>query len=311
MKSTRVSHQFLYKPCDAETLKSTIVNACALQSLLENDSLKQVISKIDSLPSLPSLYAEIMREIESNDATIQKIGVIISRDVGMTAKILQLVNSAFFGFSHHISSPSQAASMLGLDTIKSLVLSVQIFSQFDQNKIPGLFLDQLGKHCMTTGIFAKAIAKEENQDQVIIDYAFMAGVLHDLGKLVLAANFPEPYGTILDETKKENTSLLEEEYKMLGVTHSEVGAYLMGLWGLPGPIIEALAFHHCPGKLMGRQFIPLTAVHIANALEHSDHNSDMGEVDSQIDSDYLSCLNLTDRIPVWMRVCRDNVQGGS
>jgi HD-like signal output (HDOD) protein len=310
MKSTRVSHQYLYKPCDSETLKSTIAGACALHRQLTNDSFKRVVSKIDSLPSLPSLYAEIMGELDSKNASIQRVGEIIAKDVGMTAKILHLVNSAFFGVPRHISSPAQATTLLGLDTIKSLVLSVQIFSQFDQNKIPVPFLEQLWKHSMTAGSFAKTIAKEENQDKVNIDYAFMAGMLHDLGKLVLAANFPEQYREILDAIQKENTSLLEREYEMFGATHSEVGAYLIGLWGLPGPIIEALAFHHCPSRHMGRQFIPLTAVHIANVLDHEDLVSDREEDGFQVDSGYLSDLNLADRVPVWIKICRDALQGG-
>ncbi len=310
MKSTRVSHQYLYKPCDSETLKSTIAGACALHRQLMNDSFKRVVSKIDSLPSLPSLYAEIMGELDSKNASIQKVGEIIAKDVGMTAKILHLVNSAFFGVPRHISSPSQAATLIGLNTIKSLVLSVQIFSQFDQNKIPRRFLEQLWKHCMTAGLFAKTIAKEENQDKVNIDYAFMAGILHDLGKLVLAANFPDQYRGIIDVMRKEKISLLEGEHQMLGTTHAEVGAYLIGLWGLPGPIVEALAFHHCPRRHMGRQFVPLTAVHIANALEHEELASESGEDGFQIDSGYLSDLNLADRMPVWMKICRDALQGG-
>ena len=97
---------------------------------------------------------------------------------------------------------------------------------------------------------------------------------------------------------------------MFSTTHSEVGAYLMGLWGLPVPIIEALAFHHYPRRHMGKQFIPLTAVHIANALEHEEHTADRGQAGPQVDSEYLSDLNLTDRIPVWMKICRDAIQGG-
>ncbi len=97
---------------------------------------------------------------------------------------------------------------------------------------------------------------------------------------------------------------------MIGVTHSEVGAYLMGLWGLPVPIVEALAFHHCPSECMGNQFIPLTAVHVANALEHEDGDANMEENGLQVDSCYLSELNLTDRIPFWMKICLDAIQEG-
>lgn len=117
LKSVRPAHQYLAKPCNDEILKSTIERSCWLRDLLADNSLKQLISRIDSLPSLPTLYLEILRELESPYSSMQKIGEIISRDIGMTAKILQMVNSAFFGFRRHIASPAEAAELLGLETI--------------------------------------------------------------------------------------------------------------------------------------------------------------------------------------------------
>ncbi|MCP4648271.1 MAG: HDOD domain-containing protein, partial [bacterium] len=150
---------------------------------------------------------------------------------------------------------------------------------------------------------------EENQEQATIDHAFMAGMLHDSGKLVLAANFSEQYLQVLDVVQRENTLLTDEESKVFGTTHAEVGGYLMDLWGLPGPIIEGLVFHHCPSKYAGKQFLPLTAVHVANALEHQDVATGEEEVNPLVDCDYLASLNLTDRIPVWMEICRNSTQG--
>ena len=111
-----------------------MTRACDLRVLLGEDSIKRIVSSMDSIPSFPSLYAEIIEELHSANASIQKLGEIVSKDMGMTAKILQLVNSAFFGLRRHVSSPSQAVSLLGLDTIKSLVLSVHIFTELDSNR---------------------------------------------------------------------------------------------------------------------------------------------------------------------------------
>lgn len=298
LKSVRIAHQYLHKPCDPETLKSVVIRAFALRDLLADEALKCVISKMESLPSLPSLHAAIMEELQSPNASMQKIGNIISKDLGMTVKILQLVNSAFFGLPRHISSPSQAVSFLGLDTIRALVLSVHILTQFDSKKPCGLSLDRLWNHSFTTGILAKAIAKEGKQKQMLMDDSFMAGLLHDLGKPILAINFPERYQEVQAEVKEGGLSHWEAEKEIFAVTHWEVGAYLAGLWGLPDSVGDALAFHHYPSKSPVRGFSPLLAVHVANVLEHQETHSDPSEVLPQIDLECLAKLETAHHLLV-------------
>lgn len=308
-KSTRPAHQYLSKPCDAETLKTTVKRAFALRGLLSSDSLKSVISQIESLPVLPSVYAQVRKELQSQDASIYTIGDIISKDVAMTAKILQLVNSAFFGLPRHVSSPAQACALLGLDIVKGLVLSLGLFSQFDVDKCKGFSLEALWKHCLVTGAVAKALAKEENQERVLIDDAFIAGVLHDVGKLILAAFFEKSYTGAIMRAEEKQLTLWEAESEVFGTTHAAVGAYLMGLWGLPDSIVEALAFHHNPEDLPGDRFSPLLAVHIANALVHDGQADNCKWAPSPVDADYLAEIGLADRLPVWKTVCDQVIQG--
>jgi len=310
LKSVRPAHQYLAKPCDAETLKSVVMSACALRGLLAEESIKRIVSSMDSIPSLPSLYAEITEELHSPNASIQKVGTIVSKDMGMTAKILQLVNSAFFGLRRHVSSPAQAVSLLGLDTIKALVLSVHIFTQLDSPKATALSLEKLWRHSFLTGILAKAIAREEKLKQILVDDSFMAGLLHDLGKPILSINFPERYGEIQRVAKERNLSSSEAESAIMGATHSEVGAYLAGLWGLPDPIVEGLAFHHYPAKYQGQGFSPLLAVHVADVLEHQEDSSGGEQIQSQINSDYLSKLGMLDRLAVWQEICHRAIREG-
>jgi len=269
LKLVLPAHQYLSKPCDPETIKLTIARELQLNDLLTNDSIKHVISGIDTLPSRPSLYARIMEELRSPDASMGRIAEVISMDVGMTAKLLQLVNSAFFALSQHVSNLMQAVSLLGLDTIKTLVLSIHIFSQFDQEKLPVLNIAHIWKHSFMVGLFAKMIARAENQSQVQVDDALMAGLLHDAGKLVLAANFPREYVDIATLAEKESLTVGEAEGMVLkGTSHAEIGAYLMGLWGLPRSIVEAVAFHHRPHPDIMPSCNVALAVYIANLLEH-------------------------------------------
>ncbi len=310
MRSIGPTHQYLVKPCNADTLKATIGRALGLRRLLADDSLKQVISQIRSLPSIPALYMEIVKELRLQDSSLKKVGEIISKDVGMTAKVLQLVNSAFFGVPRHISTPAQAVGLLGLETVRALVLSVQVFSEFRNAVLPGLNMDALWAHSMAVGGGAKAICRSEKLDDKVVDDAFIAGLVHDVGKLVLAAGIPRKYKEILSAAQREGATSENAEGRALGTTHAEVGGYLLGLWGLPDPIVEAVAFHHQPSRCVSRVFSPLTAVHAADILVCS--LSDSGTVGAapQIDSTYLAELKLEGRLEPWTDICRKIGESG-
>jgi HD-like signal output (HDOD) protein len=305
LKSVGVAHQYLSKPCDPETLKTTVARAIALRDLMANTLLKGLVSQMQSLPCLPSLYVELVQELKKSDPSIKVVGEIISKDVAMTAKILQLVNSAFFGVFKRVSSPAEATSLLGLDIVRSLVLSIHVFSQFDQKRVPGMPLEQLWLHSLKVGQYAKQIARAEGQDRRNTDDAFVAGVLHDTGKLILAANFSDLYNQAISRSKEKQESLAALETQLFGASHGEVGAYLLGLWGFSHPLIEAVAFHHHPSHNPYGSFSVLTAVHVANALAHSESLSEeLAHPTSSLDAEYIANLKLTDRIPQWQEACK-------
>jgi len=308
LQSVRPAHQYLAKPCSDEVLKSSIERSCGLRNLLANKSLKQLISRIDSIPSLPALYLEILQELDSPYSSIHKIGAIISRDIGMTAKILQLVNSAFFGYRRHISSPAQAVELLGLETIKALVLSVKIFSQMDRSSMRVLAVDRIWAHSLATGVFARTIATAEKCERAVVDDAFMGGMLHDAGKLILAANLSRQYKEVLTGPRGNGGSVLEAERQTFGVTHAEVGAYLLALWGLPFNIVEATAFHHIPGRCPHKELGVLSAVHAGCSLEHALHGEE--DADNQLDVAYLTELKILHRLPDWQDLCQQAASEG-
>lgn len=303
LKSVRVAHQFLAKPCDSETVQSTVARALALRELLADETLIRLVSGIEGLPSAPSLYQEITQELNSPNASLQKVTKIISKDVSMTAKILQLANSAFFGLSQHVNNMDRALTVLGFDTVVALVLTVQIFSAHNPS-VPGFSIKVLWDHSMTTASFAKAIAKEEKQERLGIEDAFMGGLLHDIGKLVLASNLSENYRQVMLLVSDTKCPLWKAEQEILGTTHAEVGAYLMGLWGIPDGIVEAIAFHHFPSSCPARGFGPLTAVHVGNALAQAKHPGGKNETADSFDLAYLAGVGLSDRLLPWETVCR-------
>ncbi len=223
-------------------------------------------------------------------------------------KILQMVNSAFFGLFQKINSPEQAVKMLGLETIKALVLSVKIFSEFNQNSYSWFKIDNLFNHSLAVSAYASTILKKENQDLALINNAMMAGLLHDLGKLILATNFEKSYREVLAAEQDTGKSLLDLEYDVFGTSHAEIGAYLMGLWRFENTLIEAIAFHHLPARSMTQNLGLLTAVHVANALNHEAQSPSRENFESHFDIEYLDNLELRDRIPQWRQICSELIK---
>src|SRR5580692_3985240 len=177
LKAAVSAHQYLSKPCDAESLKLTIMRAVALKATFTDPSLQTLVSGAGTLPSIPSLYVELINRLEDPDGCAQDVANVIAKDTAMTAKILQLSNSAFFGLSRRISDPRDAVLYLGLDTVKALALSVKVFSQFTVKPLSRFSIEDLGKHTMLTGILARKIAIAEGLKKNDVEDSFMAGLL--------------------------------------------------------------------------------------------------------------------------------------
>jgi HD-like signal output (HDOD) protein len=293
------THQYLSKPCDPDALKATVLRASSLDGTLQSESLKKLVGQMTRLPSIPTLYMEIVDKANQPDAPLEDVARIIARDPGMTAKILKLVNSAFFGLRRELSSTEEAVAYIGLDTIKSLVLSLHAFSQFAHADAGGLTMESLWAHSLNVAARAKQIAQLEQADRKAVDEAFAAGMLHDIGKLVLAANMPELFAQSVRLAKANGLEFYQAEIQVLGASHADIGGYLLGLWGLPVPVVEAIALHHQPGLMPQPSFGPLTIVHAADALvwEGPAAASAMGR--QQLDAAYLAAVGMTERVAVW------------
>ena len=309
LKAVRVAHRQLSKPCDPEVLREVVRRSCALRQLLDQSVLVTLALRLDSIPSLPSLYFEVVRELESSEPSPQKVGQIVAKDAGMTAKILQMVHSAFFGARIRVLSPEQAIVYLGTETTKMLVLTANIFSKFEHALVQAFPLDALWAHSQATSRLAGLIAQAEQAEPLTVAHASMAGLLHDVGKLILAGYLPDQYRKVLTLACEERILLHEAERKVFGATHAELGAYVLGLWGLPELIVEAVAWHHIPESCPETSFSPLTAVHLASALLHEGvPETTWGPWATPCDQ-YLNRLGLAGRLEVW-RDLRDRAAQG-
>ncbi|MBL0713596.1 MAG: HDOD domain-containing protein [Desulfosarcina sp.] len=304
LKSVRLAHQHLSKPCDAAVLREALAKTFALNNILSHAGLKKVVARIDALPSMPSICMEVMEEVQSPEASIRNVAAIIARDLGMAAKILQMVNSAFFGLCRRVTDVRDAVMLLGLDAIKALVLSVNVFASFKREKLTFVDFEDLWRHSLTTGGYAKYIMRAASRSRAEINTAFVAGMLHDIGKLILAVNFSEAYQEVIQAVDPAAPPEWEREQAVFGASHAEIGAYLMGLWGLESPLLAAIAFHHNPGLSRIGDFSPLAAVHLANVFDRERHCGG-GDLNRGCDEDYLRNIEVYSRVAEWRQGCAD------
>lgn len=283
LKAVSPAHQFIAKPCSAEELMGIIDQTLALRSTIRSPRITELVTGIDSLPSLPGLYAALTEELNRPEPRMDVVASIIERDPGMMANILKLVNSAFFGLRRRVSDVRQAISLLGIDTITVLVLTKGVFEQFDPAALHGISLEAVWAHSTSAARIASEIAKSDGAQPCICQDAFTSGMLHNVGKLVMASD----------------VSLLADP---ADVPHGEVGAYLLGLWGLPDPIVGAIAFHQTPSRSSTQTVDALTYLHVGSRWATSlDVDCEDGCIES-VDLPYVDRVASRDRLGQWCAV---------
>jgi HD-like signal output (HDOD) protein/CheY-like chemotaxis protein len=233
IRVVRVAHQFLTKPCSADVLKQVIERTQALKGWLSDARLQAVVGQLDHLPPAPRLFGELTKALESESASADSVADIVRQDPAMSSKILQVVNSSFFSSSSSISDIRSAVVRLGLKTIRNLALGVGAFDSVSKLKQPSArTIEALQARSLAIAKLAGKIAQGTDD----ADAAFMAGLVCDIGELVLAVDAPQ----------SADAPAVAGDFR--AVTHAEVGAFLLGLWGLPFRIVEAVANHHSPER---------------------------------------------------------------
>lgn len=265
LRAASVAHRFLVKPCDSEKLEDAIQRALHLRGLLRDPDLAQALASVNDLPSLPSTYAELNRMLADPRIGIPEIARLVEKDMGMCAKIFQFANSAALSGRRAVTSIQQALMFLGTNMLKNLVLSVEVFDAFSTSlETSGFSLERSQRHAvLTAGIAQKLVASRHMAEDT-----FIAAILHDVGHLVIASQMPKRYAEITAAAAAKDLPRHAVEREILGIGHGQIGAYLLGLWGLPFTVVEAVAHHHDPGSVSHFEFDTLGAVHVANVLAH-------------------------------------------
>lgn len=287
VRALPVAHQLLTKPCDAEALRVVIERTCNLQALLQDEAVRRVVGRIDKLPSVPSTYLELTRAIGRPAVAVADLAPIVERDPAMAIRVLQLVNSGYFGLAQPVGSIRQAVTYLGVEMLKGLALSASVFGTVDRGA--GLPLEELQREALLT---ARLVRRFLARDHARAEEGFTAAIVRDIGKLVLSLELPAVYlASITPAPGGRNR--VDRERDTLGVTHAEVGAWLLGMWGLPFPIVEAVAHHHAPGRVTEGSREVLGAVHVADVWITGD---------GPLDLPFLEAAGLARELPKWQTI---------
>ncbi len=259
LRAALVAHLFLAKPCDPDVLRHTLERCCGMAAVLEDVELRGATGSVGALPPAPSIYRELTVALSNPEVGARAVSAIIARDPALCAKVLQLVNSAFYGLGRRISSTDEAVSYLGVSTVRSLAVALSAFASFEGSQEH--LLEELHRHSMlTANLAAQLVGRAAERDD-----AFLAGMLHDVGKLVLDLHDSSYLAGVEREARETGGEPVEVERSIRGCTHADVGAYLLALWGLPIEIVEAVALHHGPVEIEDALSLP-NAVRIADLL---------------------------------------------
>jgi len=290
VRLTSLAHQYVAKPCDGGELENIIERCFYLKDLLAQESLRKVVGRIGKLPAMPKTYGLLQAALAQPSVTAGEIGDIVNADAAIASKVLQITNSAFFRLRKPMVRIKDAVTYLGFATVRNLVLSAEIFSQWRAPKgLSEVDPERLQNHAQCAAAACKALSG----GRASADDAWLAGLLHDIGYWILIQECPEELARAIELARAEDLPLVECERRITGASHAEIGAYLLGLWGLPYSIIEAVALHHTPGSVMAHGYDLVGALAVSHALLDAANGHGIlaaASPDQGVNAEYLASL---------------------
>ncbi|MBN2751088.1 MAG: HDOD domain-containing protein [Rhodospirillaceae bacterium] len=293
------THQYLAKPCNTEDIVSLLDRTLALRGVLRSEPLRTLAASLHNLPSPSALYMRLTAEMRKETSSMRTIAGMISEDVAMTAEVLRITNSAYFSLGSQVHDVFQAVRLLGLETVRALVLSVGIFRQFDKTPELSALVHDLDVYGLTVAALARRFAREEGLNDGLRDQAFCAGMLSVIGTLVFFDAEPRKTKDVLRRAERgEDLSTVEKE--LFGASQAELGGYLLGLWGFNDAIIEAVLYQDHPSACVYTDRSALTCVHMARAFGPRWPLGERTMRPVSLDVDYVRCLGMEAKVKAWM-----------
>lgn len=303
-----VAHQYLAKPCSAEILRETLCQVFKIQACVDNPRIAAEVGEASQLPSLPKIYHELNAAIGDERATSAQIADIFAKDMVLSAKLLHLVNSPYFGLQRTVSNLTDAINLIGLKKLNSLVLSVHVKTAFPVND-PAVerYMEYLWQDAARVAELARLITLSERQSDDRPDQAYLGGLLHNMGLLIFMSRCGDKLKILVEQAVNSDKPPAELEMSIFGFTRAEAAAYVLSLWKIPPRIIESILLQNTPSDSEYNGVNALTAVHAASCLLNPTAVPGYGRLfDMALDQTYLQRIGKLDRIGEW-RTLAENV----
>ncbi|MBW1676802.1 MAG: HDOD domain-containing protein [Deltaproteobacteria bacterium] len=244
---------------------------------MDSRTFLKKLDRIPDIPTLPTVVFKVNKMLQDYDTSIKDLSKAIEKDQAIVSKILRLVNSAFYGFRSRINTIAHAVTILGFNTVRNAVVSVSIIDAFSsKDSAKGFDITDFWKHSLAVAVTSRYLA--DRTRLVTPDEAFVAGILHDVGKVVLAQYFKELFGQVWVATREQGLSFYEAEKKLLPVNHAQIGGHLAKKWQLPASLFEAISYHHAVMKSATHLNL-LMVVHVADIIVNNYKSDSESEPD--------------------------------
>lgn len=299
-----VAHQYLGKPCSSEILRETILQIFKIQACVCNPRIIAELGDANQLPSLPKIYQELSAAIADENISIGDIADIFAHDMVLSAKLLHLVNSPYFGMNRLVSNLTDAVNLIGIKKLNSLVLSAHIKNAFPVTS-PAMerYMEYLWLDAGRASELARQIALSEDQQEDRPDQAYLGGLLHNMGLLIFLSRGGNKLNALMNQVKSTDVPVAELETAIFGFTRSEAAAYVLSLWKIPPRIIEAILLQNTPNTTAYNGISALTAVHAASCLLKPSVMSGCNRLfEMTLDTAYLQRINKLERLPDWQKL---------
>jgi len=302
VQAARLSHQYLSKPCETPLLHKTIVETVARMGAIKNPEVTKTIAHLEGVPSRQASLAEFLRLLSDNSVSLDTIATSLKKDPGLSARLLKVANSPYFGHSGAIESLDDAIGLLGMDMIVSMAATHKLFAVTPPPAASNLKLDALWEHCVYVSSLVRHVGYKLKVPQSVMREAGTAALLHDIGKLVLAYAAPSAFAAAYTRAMAEHMPGWQAEYFIFGNHHAEIGGCLLKLWGLPGTVVDAVSMHHTPHNSTEDRVGPVTLLHIADTLAHAANSEGIATF---LDTAHLKALKLPEDLDYWLGLCPD------
>jgi HD-like signal output (HDOD) protein/CheY-like chemotaxis protein len=304
LRAEPVTHQFLSKPCNVEILCDMVERICALRDTLQQPAIHALVGNLTALPATPQTFQALSAAMAQPSVHTADIARIVSKDTALSVKVLQIANSVFYRRASPITSIQAAIAYAGLEMIKSLALSACVFSAVDASPAAGRLLQDLQARSLRKAHFARMLLRDSRH----ADEGFTAALLLDIGQAVLALSAPQQFERMIQRAAGTGRVWHEVEKEVFGAAHPEVGAYLLGLWGLPLDLIEAVAYHHTPSCVQHANTSVLAAVHVADAVVDASADRPAKLLD-RLDASFVARTGVSRCLSAWnIHLDADDIQ---